>query len=233
MSASVGSPAGSVLRFGTLTFSLLVHLGLAWWLVVVNLAGHSASQAASPAISIELVRLVPEQKLAPEEIKEQVKVHPKSVKGEIPKVREARPLDRRDVSGPPVHDISTGSDEWVMPVEGAPDPVLSSRRAPSGYADKVKGLVVANMQYPADALYEAPRRYKGDLRLLQQQCRIPYEITVDRNGNVLSYKFERCGNGKLDAAAEEALKKTGPFPPPPDQDSENLVIYGVQIFRTK
>lgn len=115
------------------------------------------------------------------------------------------------------------SDEWVTP-----DAVPSSagaRRAPSDYADAVKSRVVAKVVYPANAVYPAPRGFKGDPRELLRQCTIPYEVVVDREGQIVSYEIERCNDDLLDAAAEAAVLKAQPFPPPPE-GAEQYRIYG-------
>lgn len=227
MDLAADSAAGWWERSGALAFSLLAHTALLLWLLSANLAGEPAHQEPLP-LAVELIKLPPPPP-PKEEPKEPEKVKP--IKREQPK-RALRlpPVE----AGPPVHEISTSDDDWVAPrVNSNKGYSNVGRRVPPDYAEKVKGQVIANMEYPEDALYKLPRNYRGDLRPYRQECRVAYEITVDRQGNKVSYKFDPCGNEKLDAAANAALGKSGPFPPPPDLGAETYVIYGVQIFRLK
>ena len=212
----------------SVTVSLLLHSTLLVWLLSVNIAGNEVMLPSTPVIAIELVKIPPPPPPPPPpDIKTEVKPEKK------PQPKRASPVaPKHEEPGPPVHEISTKDDEWVAPrVNNNKDFVIGARRAPSDYADKVKAQVVSNIDYPEDALFKVPRNYKGDLKDLRQQCRVAYEITVDRNGKMVSYKFEPCGSTKLDAAVGAGLQKSGPFPPPPDQGAESYVIYGVKIFR--
>jgi protein TonB len=214
-------------RSGSLVVALLAHTALLLWLLSANLAGDPVHQEAAP-IAVELVKLPPSPPPQEPPQKPESRQPP-----EQKRPMRAVPLPPIE-AGPPVHEISANDDEWVAPrVNENKEFSNGGGRAPSDYAEKVKEQVIAKMEYPPDALYKPPRYYRGDLNAYRQQCRIAYEITVDRSGNRVSYKFERCGIAKLDAAADAALSKSGPFPPPPDLGAETYVIYGVQIFRLK
>ena len=102
--------------------------------------------------------------------------------------------------------------------------------APSGYALTVKNRVIANLKRPEGALYEPPPGYKGDPNDLKRKCSIPYEITVDGNGRMLSYEIDRCVDEVLNRAAEQAIRSAGPFPAPPGDGSVQYIIYGTAIF---
>lgn len=123
---------------------------------------------------------------------------------------------------PPAHQ-HVESDEWVMP--DATPAVTGARRAPPDYSEAVKSRVIAKVVYPANAVYPAPKGFKGDPRELMRQCTIPYEVVVDRQGQIVSYDIERCGDDLLDAAAEAAVLKAQPFTPPPE-GAEQYRIYG-------
>jgi protein TonB len=133
-------------------------------------------------------------------------------------------------AAPPAHSFTSNADDWVIPsqTEGSGN---GARRVPIDYADKVKAGITGNMYYPPDAVYVAPRGFRGDRRVLIRQCTIPYEIVIDRNGRMISHRIEPCDDNLLDAAAEAALLKAGPFPPPPDMGAEQYVIYGSANFR--
>jgi protein TonB len=215
-------------RAVALALSLILHAALLQWLLAADIAGDGAALPSLPAIPIELVKIPPPPPPPPE-----VKPDIKPDKKPLPKRQTARAVPKQD-PGPPVHEISTKEDEWVAPrVNNNKSFVIGARRVPSDYADKVKSQVISNMEYPEDAVYKAPKNYKGDPKDLRQQCVVDYEVTVDRNGNMLSFKIDPCGNPKLDAAAEAALRKSGPYPPPPDLGAESYVIYGSQIFRVR
>ncbi len=130
----------------------------------------------------------------------------------------------------PTHALTGNDDDWVIPsqIEGSGN---GARRVSIDYADKVKASITGNMYYPPDAVIEAPRGFRGDRRVLIRQCTIPYEIVIDRNGRMISHSIEPCDDNLLDAAAEAALLKAGPFPPPPDMGAEQYVIYGSANFR--
>ena len=134
--------------------------------------------------------------------------------------------------GPPIHGMG-GNGEWAG-ITPSPNAItLAPRRVPSDYADKVKARVVANLVRPDGAVYKAQPGEKSDARSVLRQCTIPYEITVDRQGKVLSFQIESCGDKLLDAAAEAALQKSGPFPPPPNSGAATYVIYGSANFRAQ
>ncbi len=122
--------------------------------------------------------------------------------------------------GPPQHRMKSASGGSAAPgAAGA-----GSRKgggavyAPPDYAEKVKALVNQAIVYPADA------------RRFLQQCWVEYTLTVDRDGNMLGYKIENCGDDRLDAAARAALIKGGPYPPPPDTGASSYEIHGAFVF---
>ncbi|MFY9326633.1 MAG: TonB family protein [Georgfuchsia sp.] len=215
-------------RSGSFVVSLLVHAALLLWLLSANLAGEPPQPQNYSPIAVELVRLPPRAPPKEEPGKEPEKAKLQKQKPQPERALKLPPVE----AGPPAHEISTNDDEWVAPrVNNNKGWSNVTRRVPPDYAEKVKGQVISKMDYPEDAVYPVERGQKGPP--VRQQCRVAYEITVDRNGNMLSYKYDRCGHDKLDAAAEAALQKAGPFPPPPDTGAEKYVIYGVQIFRLK
>lgn len=90
--------------------------------------------------------------------------------------------------------------------------------APPDYAEKVKTRVNAAIVYPADA------------QRFLQQCWVEYTLSVDRNGHLLDYRIKNCGDDRLDAAAQAALIKGGPYPPPPDSGAASYEIHGALVF---
>ncbi len=125
------------------------------------------------------------------------------------------------------------ADEWAVE-EGTSDAAPSgpaARRAPSDYAERVKAQVVAGVVRPPGALYPAPRGYKGDMRVLMRQCTIPYAVVVDQDGRIVSYEIDRCNDDLLDAAAEAAIKKAEPFPPPPNGVAQYRIYGSVNFMK--
>ncbi|OZA94062.1 MAG: hypothetical protein B7X57_02890 [Erythrobacter sp. 34-65-8] len=95
--------------------------------------------------------------------------------------------------------------------------------------ETVKGRVNARLQRPEGAVYKPPPGYKGNPDDFKRQCYIPWEVVVDAQGNLLSWKIDRCGDELLDQAAEQAIRAAAPFPPAPG-GSGNYTIYGTAIF---
>jgi protein TonB len=128
------------------------------------------------------------------------------------------PAELHAEPGPPVH--------FFAPNGSAPPSSLPSgngaggfvQHAPSDYADRVNARIVAARTYPAEA------------KLKHRECVIPYRVTVDRQGNLLSYKIDPCNDPEINAAAEAAIKKAAPYDPPPFAGAEQYVIYHTQIF---
>ncbi len=215
------------IRRGAVALSLIVHAALVAWLITATTI---SPEQKHQGIAIEVVRLqrppAPPQPAPP----------PPS-----PPVAPAKPVVRIPVPQmpqeiisstpkPPPPTYSSHDDEWIIPATSttnSPGP----RRVPNGYADDVKSRIVAKIEYPPDAIYKLPKNFKGDPRTLRRQCTIPYEIVVDRSGRMISHHIESCDDPVLDAAAEAALLKAGPFTPPPDLGAEQYVIYGSANFR--
>lgn len=118
--------------------------------------------------------------------------------------------------------------EWIAPV--LVDPVPVARRAPSEYAYQVKSRIISQVIYPKDALYPAPKGYKGDPRIFIRECTIAYELVVDRQGRLVSYDLDPCQDDLLAPAAEAAILKAQPYPPPPE-GAEQYRIYGSINFK--
>lgn len=223
--------------------SVALHGALIVWLMGSRL-GHPLP-TPTEAIAVELVAapvvepepepvVEPEPELEPEPEPEPIvePVPEPEVTPEPPKVapRPAPAPAPSRPSGPPVHSFGA-NDEWAAPpaVPQASEAVRS-RPVPAGYADTVKNRVTANLRRPEGSVYKPPPGYKGDPNDFKRQCYIPYEITVDGAGRMVSYEIDRCGDELLDAAAEQAVRNAGPFPPPPNQGAEKYVIYGTAIF---
>lgn len=228
-----------VARLLVISLSVLLHGALLVWLFSTRM-GHSLPPQAD-AIAVDMVILPePEPEPKPEaepepELEPELEPEPEPEPAPIP---QPRPPERQPVaaqpakpaSGPPVHTFGDNQ-EWAAPpaVQHSSAPVRS-RPVAAAYAETVKGKVTANLKRPEGAVYKPPPGYRGDPNDFKRQCYIPYEITVDSAGQVLGYEIDRCGDELLDAAAEQAVRSAGPFPPPPNQGADSYVIYGTAIF---
>jgi TonB family protein len=132
-------------------------------------------------------------------------------------------------NSPPSHDFVPGSD-WGSGERASSGSSRQGVRVPNDYAERVKARVVANLVRPAGTTY--PKSAKADGTPVYRECTIPYELLVDAEGKVLSFTIERCGDAQLDAAAEAALRKSGPHPPPPNTGAQSYVIYGTANFKS-
>lgn len=118
--------------------------------------------------------------------------------------------------------------EWIAPAQVDAGPV--ARRAPSEYAHQVKARVISQVVYPKGAVYPTPAGFKGDPRMLMRECTIAYELVVDRQGRLVSYELDPCQDDLLGPAAEAAILKGQPYPPPPE-GAEQYRIYGSINFK--
>lgn len=121
--------------------------------------------------------------------------------------------------------------EWIAPApQAGTGPV--ARRAPPEYAEQVKSRITSKVIYPKNALYPDPVKLKKtDPWLLMRERTIEYELVVDRQGNLVSYELDpSCEDDLLCPAAEAAILKAQPYPPPPE-GAEQYRIYGHVNFK--
>lgn len=232
-------------RLLVLGLSLAIHAALLAW--VMGSRFSQPIQAELEPIAVELVAAIPEPEPEPvpepepepepsaPEPEPEPEPQPEPTPEPERKPAPPKPVQRPQAapappSGPPVHSFGVNQ-EWAAPSAPAQssEPVRG-RPVPAAYADTVKNRVTANLRRPEGSVYKPPPGYKGDPNDFKRQCYIPYEITVDGNGRVVSYEIDRCGDELLDAAAEQAVRNAGPFPPPPNQGADTYVIYGTAIF---
>ena len=226
-------------RLLVLGVSVALHAALVAWLMSSHFS-HPLVQAPE-AIAVELVELPavlepePEPVVEPEPQPEpEPEAEPAPKPKPAPRVQRSTPATAATPArpaGPPVHTFATSQDWAPPPAPSTASPTaMRGRPVPSAYADTVKNRVTANLKRPEGSVYKPPPGYKGDPNDFKRQCYIPYEITVDATGRMLSYVIDRCGDDLLDAAAEHAVRSSGPFPPPPNQGAEQYIIYGTAIF---
>ena len=210
---------------------ILAHVLLLLWLLSLRPQVYrELHRDLFDVAAVLMVQLPPPPPPPPEATPEKPEPNPRPAAKNAPERREAEATTESD-AGPPKH--AMGADgSWGSGI-ASPGAITLPRRVPSDYADKVKARVVANLVRPDGAVFKAQAGDKPDAAYLQRQCTIPYEITVDREGKMLSFQIESCGDKLLDAAAEAALQKAGPFPPPPNAGAATYVIYGSANFRAK
>ncbi|HDZ54925.1 MAG TPA: TonB C-terminal domain-containing protein [Pseudomonas xinjiangensis] len=233
------TPASWLLRLAVVLVSVALHAALVVWFMSGRFSHQVVEEPA--VVAIELVELPPpppepepvpepEPPPAPEPEPEPEPEPPKVAERPEPPPPPQPPATPPKPAGPPVHAFGANT-EWAAPPAPASDAAPGrGRQVPSGYADTVKNRVIAKLERPAGSVYKPPPGYKGDPNDFKRQCYIPYEITVDDTGQMVSYEIDRCGDAVLDDAAEQAILAAGPFPPPPNQGATRYVIYGTAIF---
>jgi outer membrane biosynthesis protein TonB len=87
------------------------------------------------------------------------------------------------------------------------------------YDDAVKQSIQAAKTYPPGIPYE------------WNECVVEYQVTVDRNGQLLGYKLYGCDDPFLDSAARAAILMAAPFPVPPDFGASQYTIFGSLVFK--
>lgn len=219
------------LRLLVVMVSLGLHGALLAWLF-----GSQFQHAVTPQEQVVVVELVtiplpePEQELEPEPEPEPAPKPAPPPPPTKPMVVARPKAPPPKPNGPPVHSFGANQ-QWAAPAPPPEAPVSTrGRMAPSGYADTVKNQVIAKLKRPEGSVYKPPPGYKGDPNDFKRQCYIPYEITVDGNGQMVSFEIDRCGDSVLDMAAEQAIRGAGPFPPPPGGGSGFYIVYGTAIF---
>ena len=122
-------------------------------------------------------------------------------------------------SGPPVHyfgqGAGAGSGAVVSGLGAGNDG--TGHHAVSDYADKVKARILANRAFPIT------------LQMKGLECVVTYSVTVDRSGHVIAHHIDPCPYAELNALAEAAIEKAGPFEPP-ENGAEQRVVYGSLPF---
>lgn len=210
---------------------ILIHILLLLWLLSVRPQAYRSLHGELADIAAVFLVSLPPPPPPPTEVAKTEAVNSARPSAK-PTPSKSDVESRADDEGPPKHGMGNGG-EWGNAISSPNAISLAPRRVPSDYADKVKAKVVANIVRPDGAFYKATSGEKADAKHLQRQCTVPYEITVDREGKLVSYKIESCGDKLLDAAAEAALQKSGPFPPPPNAGAATYVIYGSANFRAQ
>jgi outer membrane biosynthesis protein TonB len=124
--------------------------------------------------------------------------------------------ERHADPGPPVH-FFAGSGSAPEGLPNGTGVTAYTPRAPSDYGDKVGAKVTGG-------------RGEATGPKTNLDCLINYQITVDRQGNLLSYKIEPCTSPLVNEVAEARIKAAAPYPPPPDTGAATYTIYRSQVF---
>ena len=80
---------------------------------------------------------------------------------------------------------------------------------------------------------EAAKTYPPAIKGMWNECTVSYRVSVNRTGQLLSYRLYGCGNPFLDSAARAAILTASPFPVPPDFGGTAYDVYGSLIFKQK
>ena len=232
-------------RLLVILVSVLAHAALFAWLLSGRLSQPLVLEEPM-MVAVELVQMPPEPEPVPEpepepipepeqitepepEPEPEIVPEPTPAPAPPPRPTPPAPPAAPKSSGPPVHSFGANT-QFAAPPAPPADAPTRAMMAPSGYADTVKNQVIAQIKRPDGAVYKPPPGYRGDPNDFKRQCYIPYQITVDAQGRMLSYEIDRCGDELLDAAAEQAIRQAGPFPAPPAGGAAQYTIYGTAIF---
>lgn len=210
--------------------ALLLHALLVWLLFQQTVV-----VAAPRPISVFLVRppavAAPKPKAADVPVPKPVTHAPVPVaihlkpQSRTPRHEAARRLIIPQPKLPPVPHFNQSTDSGLGMDLGAPSSGNSNGRALlTGFDDAVKHRIEAEKTYPPGM---AP--YEG--MTFWNECIVNYRVTVDRYGDLLSYKLYGCGNPFLDSATRAAILMASPFPVPPDFGGDHYDIYGSLIFK--
>ena len=213
--------------------ALLLHALLAWLLLQQTVVvAHTR-----PPISVFVVRppavTVPKPKAVTVPVQKPV-VHPP-----VPAAFHVKPQSHPQQHNaarhliipqpklPPVPHFNQSTDSGLGLDLGAPSSGNSNGRALlTGFDDAVKHRIEAEKTYPPGM---AP--YEG--MTFWNECIVNYRVTVDRYGDLLSYKLYGCGNPFLDSATRAAILMASPFPVPPDFGGNRFDVYGSLVFKQK
>jgi outer membrane biosynthesis protein TonB len=210
--------------------ALLLHALLVWLLLQQTVV-----VAAPRPISVFLVRqqavAVPKPKAANVPVPKPVIHAPVPVavhlkpQSRTPRHAAARRLIIPQPQIPLVPHFNQSTDSGLGLNLGAPSSGSGNGRALlTGFDDAVKQRIEAEKTYPPGM---AP--YEG--MTFWNECIVNYRVTVDRYGDLLSYKLYGCGNPFLDSATRAAILMASPFPVPPDFGGDHYDIYGSLIFK--
>ncbi len=217
-------------RYAALALSLAAHAALLAWLLTARLEAVKVSPPPQ-AIMLEWLR---------SPIPATPTLQPK-VSLKVPPPRAPLVADKQLAAKPEAapaapklrHAFVSDDSDWVAVAPAAARGPVGPGRVPGDYADQVKARIVTKLERPPGAVFEVAPTSKGDPKNLLRQCTVPYQIVVDRQGRMISHQMESCGDDLLDAAAEAAILKGGPFPPPPDLGADHYIIYGSANFRAQ
>ena len=201
--------------------SVLLHLGIGWYLLTTSLADAPAPTAEiidSNRVSVELLTIKPDQRPAPpppmpvapqrvqpvptaKVIVEQSPIH-------LAPLAVAQPMEVVEIVEPTP--VQTAEPQPVTPVTApatAAEPINSARakREQSDYVRTLMAWLMRHRTYP-----DAAKKDKA-------QGIVKVRFSIDRAGNVLSATaVSSSGSAVLDQAAVNVLRLASPVPPMPD-----------------
>lgn len=205
--------------------SLLLHFLLAW--CVLRLVIESVPPPRFIAVTVVRPQPVP---LPP--IKPVVLPKPAAAAPPLPKpiphampgpVTQARPKLRVQQTrpAPPVAHFGTS---------GAQAGLGLGLASPSGGGGSGHGSI-GDFDDAVKQRIQAAKTYPPGIPYMWNECVVEYQVTVDRNGQLVSYKLYGCGNPFLDSAARAAILMAAPFPIPPDFGGSRYIVFGSLVFK--
>jgi outer membrane biosynthesis protein TonB len=223
--------AGGSRQFMAFGMTVLVHVGIVIVLLAMNDRAARLKREQITYVTFDRVQPPPPPPPPPPpkpELKPAVPIP-------VPQIAEApKPADkpRKPAPGPAAHPAPPADGPPVIIIgggQGSGSAVASglgtggdgvARRAPSDYADKVKARILANKVFPVA------------LQLKRLECVVTYSVTVDRSGHMIAHHIDPCPYPEINALAEAAILKSGPFDPP-ENGAETRMVYGSLPYHTE
>jgi periplasmic protein TonB len=132
-----------------------------------------------------------------------------------------RPTVQRTKPGPSVRHFGAAGNEAGLGLDLGPPGIgtANGQGSLAGFDDAVKQRIEAAKTYPPGIPY------------MWNECVVEYQVTIDRAGQLLSYKLYGCDDPFLDSAARAAILMASPFPAPPDFGGSHYTVFGSLVFK--
>jgi protein TonB len=213
MTAGRALPASPVSRGAAIAVTALLHV-LALWMVARLPAERPT--LPHPVMLMLFQTREPEKAVEPPKLPLEL---PKQIKAKLPEAPVVSlPQPLREKEERVLHfSAPEQNDGLAVDLEGPESG--PSHAAVTDFADRVRKRIQAAKTYPAA------------LARMHNECVINYRVSVDRQGQLLDYRIEGCGNPFLESAARAAVIKAAPYPLPPEFAGERYDVFGSLIYR--
>jgi len=204
--------------------TVVIHI--AALLAILNWSGAVRRPHAPPVI--ELIHILPEQKLKPTPPKpepareKQVALAPPQPTAQpqpAPKAVETpAQVEAPAPLAPPGPVVAAPPAPPPAPVAAAPKQI-STEGIPTDYVNQVYARINRNADYPREA------------KMRRQQGKVGYRLTLNPDGSLVSFDIQSSGVDVLDEAARDAIRRAAPFPRLPDLGGSSYLLAGNIVFK--